>query len=167
MQISIYIDNEHVGSAIADATGAWSFAANRELSGGNHSMRADALDKQSGKVITRAEVSFNHEAPKPIIAEAKTSPLGQAPPDSDDMPSSTAQSGDETEANAADFAPQTKKRVKYPTAVVIKRGDTLWHIAERYYGSGAKYTQIYKNNRGQIRDPDLIYPNQRFKLPKK
>jgi len=41
----------------------------------------------------------------------------------------------------------------------------LWQIAQRYYGDGAKYTQIFRNNRKQIRDPNWIYPNQRFDLP--
>ncbi|MEJ2116575.1 MAG: LysM peptidoglycan-binding domain-containing protein [Alphaproteobacteria bacterium] len=167
IKVSVYIDNEHVGTASADATGRWSFAANRELSGGKHDMRADALEN-SGKVISRAEVSFNHEAPNPELAEEKVSPeIMQQTPASGEAPSSVAQSGEETEANGADLAQQTKKRVKYPTAVVIKSGDTLWQIAERYYGNGAKYTQIFRNNRGQIRDPDLIYPNQRFVLPKR
>ncbi len=29
-----------------------------------------------------------------------------------------------------------------------------------------RYTAIYRANRGQIRDPNLIYPGQLFKLPK-
>lgn len=46
----------------------------------------------------------------------------------------------------------------------VNRGDTLWRIAKRYYGAGASYTKIYRSNRDQIDDPDLIYPNQRFSL---
>lgn len=50
--------------------------------------------------------------------------------------------------------------------VVIRSGDTLWAIAERHYGKGHRYSKIFKGNRGKIRDPHWIYPDQRFKLPK-
>lgn len=49
--------------------------------------------------------------------------------------------------------------------VVIRRGNTLWHIARRTYGRGIDYTIIYAANTDQIRDPDLIYPGQVFTLP--
>ena len=49
--------------------------------------------------------------------------------------------------------------------VIIKPGNNLWRIAARVYGSGFRYTEIYKANLDQIRDPDLIYPGQVFKLP--
>lgn len=49
--------------------------------------------------------------------------------------------------------------------VVIRPGHTLWHIARRTYGGGIKYTLIYRANRDQISDPDLIFPGQVFVLP--
>jgi len=51
-------------------------------------------------------------------------------------------------------------------AVVVQPGNCLWRIAVRTYGDGYKYIQIYRANRSQIRDPDLIYPGQVFELPK-
>ncbi|WP_265515576.1 LysM peptidoglycan-binding domain-containing protein [Nitratireductor luteus] len=50
-------------------------------------------------------------------------------------------------------------------SVIIRRGDTLWHISRRVYGHGIRYTTIYLANRDQIRDPDLIWPGQVFALP--
>lgn len=50
-------------------------------------------------------------------------------------------------------------------SIVVRRGDTLWHIAERRYGSGTRYTAIYRDNRKQIRNPHWIYPGQEFSLP--
>jgi nucleoid-associated protein YgaU len=50
--------------------------------------------------------------------------------------------------------------------VIVRHGDTLWDIASRYYGRGFRFTRIYRSNRGQIRDPNLIYPRQRITLPK-
>jgi nucleoid-associated protein YgaU len=50
--------------------------------------------------------------------------------------------------------------------VVINRGDALWRIAYRSYGEGVRYVDIVRRNSGSIVDPDLIYPNQIFALPK-
>ena len=50
--------------------------------------------------------------------------------------------------------------------VVINRGDALWRIAYRSYGEGVRYVDIVRRNAGVIADPDLIYPNQIFALPK-
>jgi nucleoid-associated protein YgaU len=49
--------------------------------------------------------------------------------------------------------------------VIIRRGDTLWDIAKRVYGSGLKYRTIYRANRNVIRRPGRIYPGQVFELP--
>ncbi len=49
--------------------------------------------------------------------------------------------------------------------VVVQPGESLWRIARDAYGEGLRYTVIYEANRGQIRDPDLIYPGQVFALP--
>ncbi len=48
----------------------------------------------------------------------------------------------------------------------IVKGDTLWAIAEKHYGSGAKYHEIVKANQPMIKDADEIYPGQVLRLPK-
>ncbi len=49
----------------------------------------------------------------------------------------------------------------------VVRGDHLWGIAKKkeHYGNGFAWPIIYKANRDQIKDPDLIYPDQVFKVP--
>jgi len=49
----------------------------------------------------------------------------------------------------------------------VVRGDHLWGIAKKkeHYGNAFAWPIIYKTNRDQIKDPDLIYPNQVFKIP--
>lgn len=42
----------------------------------------------------------------------------------------------------------------------VRRGDTLWAIAERYYGDGNMYKKIAEDN--GIENPNLIYPGQRL-----
>jgi nucleoid-associated protein YgaU len=49
--------------------------------------------------------------------------------------------------------------------VKIQPGNNLWEVARRIYGSGILYTLIFRENKDQIRDPDLIYPEQVFTLP--
>lgn len=49
--------------------------------------------------------------------------------------------------------------------LTVQTGSNLWRMAENFYGSGVRYTTIYEANRDSIRDPDLIYPGQIFKIP--
>lgn len=55
-------------------------------------------------------------------------------------------------------APRTK-------TYTVKKGDTLWGIAKKYYGNGAKYPTIYNANKGKIKNPNLIYVGQVFTIP--
>ncbi len=47
----------------------------------------------------------------------------------------------------------------------VVRGDSLSKIAARFLGDPYRWPEIYALNRGQISDPNLIYPNQVFILP--
>ncbi|HIJ63915.1 MAG TPA: LysM peptidoglycan-binding domain-containing protein, partial [Rhodospirillaceae bacterium] len=49
--------------------------------------------------------------------------------------------------------------------LVVEKGNSLWKIARRAYGSGFEYLSIYRANKEQIRDPDRIYPGQVFAIP--
>lgn len=44
-------------------------------------------------------------------------------------------------------------------------GDTLWDLAEQYYGDGSQWEKIYNANTDQIDDPSTIYPGQRLLIP--
>ncbi|MDX5982267.1 LysM peptidoglycan-binding domain-containing protein [Exiguobacterium profundum] len=46
----------------------------------------------------------------------------------------------------------------------VKKGDTLWAIAKKYYGK-PDYARIYNANRNSIKNVNLIYPGQRFLIP--
>jgi nucleoid-associated protein YgaU len=49
--------------------------------------------------------------------------------------------------------------------IVVLPGNTLWRMAERFYGDGVRYTLIYEANADRIRNPDLIFPGQVFSIP--
>ncbi len=49
----------------------------------------------------------------------------------------------------------------------VKKGDTLWKIAEAHYGKGkgAKYTDIVAANSPPVKNPDLIMPGWVLRIP--
>jgi nucleoid-associated protein YgaU len=47
----------------------------------------------------------------------------------------------------------------------VVKGDTLWKIAEKTLGKGARYTEIFEANRPMLSDPDKIYPGQVLRIP--
>lgn len=47
----------------------------------------------------------------------------------------------------------------------VVRGDCLWLISRREFGRGSLWRLIFGLNSQLIRDPDLIYPDQEFRLP--
>ena len=52
------------------------------------------------------------------------------------------------------------------TTYTVKKGDCLWTIAKKFYGSGADYSKIYEANRDTIgKNPNVIYPGQTFTIP--
>lgn len=65
---------------------------------------------------------------------------------------------------AAAPAAEAEKQAQPDSAIsyIVKKGDTLWAIAEKHLGDGAKYPQIASEN--NIKNPNLIFPGQVFKI---
>ncbi len=61
----------------------------------------------------------------------------------------------------------TKEQIDIPEEVfyTIEEGDTLWAIAEKFYGDGSKYKYIVNANLEVIKNEDLIYPDQTIRIP--
>lgn len=54
-----------------------------------------------------------------------------------------------------------------PTTVTVKKGDSLWKIAQKHLNNGSRWREIYELNKSVIgKNPDLIKPGQVLKLPK-
>jgi nucleoid-associated protein YgaU len=90
-----------------------------------------------------------------------------------------AQEGKEKEAEYADrlallkegksiieakLAEAIKKNI--PDYYEVKKGDSLWKIAERFYNTGDKWVRIFEANMNKIKNPSMIYPYQRLTIPK-
>lgn len=61
-------------------------------------------------------------------------------------------------------APAPAPEVEYYTIV---SGDSLSKIAKNYYGNAMDYTKLFDANLEVIKDPDLIYPGQKIRIPPK
>ena len=60
-------------------------------------------------------------------------------------------------------SPAPEETTEFYTVV---RGDTLSKIAKSFYGNASKYPVIFEANREVIKDPNLIYPGQKLRIPK-
>jgi nucleoid-associated protein YgaU len=165
----IYLNNQPLADAVVGHDEKWSLTVEQGVSAGDYQVRADQVDA-GGKVAARAEVPFSAgqqvassdmtpttpEPPSRAAGPTLPQPMmaGFAPSASTGLAAVAAPSGDA--ANPV---------VKAVSTVKIRRGDSLWRISRATYGSGVRFSTIYEANLDQIRDPDLIYPDQIFVMP--
>lgn len=175
--VRLYLDNAVVGEAPVGETGAWS-AVLRTVAPGLYTLRADQIDA-AGKVGARFETPFQRETLEALAAVMKPRAASGTP-----VPRSAAEPAPEAvveappvapaapvaEAPAAEVpaeAPAAGVPVEpaQPVTVTVQPGFTLWRIARETFGDGVMYVKVFDANKGQIRDPDLIYPGQVFVIP--
>jgi nucleoid-associated protein YgaU len=74
-------------------------------------------------------------------------------------------------AGGSSTAPRADAPATTPTTSDVERsytvvaGDTLSKIAKREYGDASQWKRIYEANKDTIKNPDLIYPGQTFRIP--
>ena len=61
-------------------------------------------------------------------------------------------------------APNVETPAK-PMTYTVKKGDCLWKIAGKVYNNPFKWGRIYRANKGKIKNPNRIYPNQVLTIP--
>jgi len=67
------------------------------------------------------------------------------------------------EVKAEEFiAPKQTEEVQF---YEVKKGDSLWKIAQHFYKNGNDYPKIFEANKEVIKDPDLIFPGQKIRIP--
>lgn len=54
-----------------------------------------------------------------------------------------------------------------PKTYTIKKGDSLWAIARKFAGNGAKWPELWNENKSRLRsgNPNLIYPGETIVIP--
>jgi len=148
--VRLYLNDTFVASVTAGADGHFAVTINEGVAPGNYHVRLDEVEPKSGAVRARAEVPFNapQTSKAPDIAAARQPQLAAA--GATVLPDGSS--------------PSTVVVPKVATTTV-SRGDSLWRLSRNTYGVGTRYSFIYKANREQIRNPNLIHPGQIFVLP--
>jgi len=68
---------------------------------------------------------------------------------------------------AADLTAPEEEQISETQYYEIQKGDSLWKIAQKFYADGNKYPDIFEANKEVIKDPDLIFPGQKIRIPGK
>lgn len=154
--VKVVSDGTEVAEAKADSQGEWTVVLDKPLPAGQHSLTLQATPPEGGRAVASRQtvpVAVT-QAPRPSLQVA--TPRGTRPPAAQQT-ASVEQSGDA----GASLLPEQRK----PGTYTIQRGDTLWAIAERYLGAGMRYMTIFQTNRGAIKNPNLIHPEQQVQVP--
>ncbi|WP_310768445.1 LysM peptidoglycan-binding domain-containing protein [Mycobacterium sp. Z3061] len=102
--------------------------------------------------------------PEPVAEAQKSgSGSGQSGWWGSDEPSEQAAAAEPAEEAVAEAAPAEPEPEPAARTYTVESGDTLWAIAERFYGDGSKY-QVIADASG-IPNPDLIHPGQVLTIP--
>ena len=158
--LRLYLNDSFVTSVTAGADGRFAVTITEGVAPGSYRVRLDEA-LSSGTVRARAEVPFTvPETTASVSAQATTSK----------RPDSAAPQQPQLAAAGATVLPDNgspSSTVVVPkiTTTTVSRGDSLWRLSQVSYGAGTRYAVIYKANRGQIRNPNLIYPGQVFVVP--
>jgi nucleoid-associated protein YgaU len=165
-RIFLYIDETPLGEVSVGSDGTWAFEADKKLGTGEHKFRADGIEERTRVVVSSASIGIGRMEPPKAQEEQVATP---APEPSAPAPeAATPPSEPERETAAAEEtkpAAVTEKGADLPREYTVRRGDTLWDIAEAYYGGGWRYRAIVRDNRRKIRNPHWIYPEQKFHMP--
>jgi nucleoid-associated protein YgaU len=70
-------------------------------------------------------------------------------------------------APLSDERPPSALAAPDTATAVVSGGDSLWRISRLNYGKGERYPVIYDANRGQIQNPNRIFPGQLIVIPDK
>lgn len=61
--------------------------------------------------------------------------------------------------------PMPRYEGSLPTTHVVQRGDTLWRLAQFYYGEGSQWRRIKKANPGEVTGEDAVTAGTKLTIP--
>jgi LysM repeat protein len=120
---------------------------------------ARAEDAPAVEVVPEAPAA---DAAQPAEQPAAAAPAEQPAPEQPavEAPAPAAPAAAAAPAPAAEASASTEDGTH-----AVQKGDTLWDLAEHYYKDPYKWQRIWEANREEIRNPNLIYPDQKFHIP--
>jgi len=163
--VRLYLNDSFVASVTAGTDGRFAVTINEGVAPGSYRVRLDEVESNSGAVRARAEVPFNIPDTMATGAVPSQATASKRP----DIAAAAKQP--QLAAGVAtvlpDGGPPSTMVVPKIVTTTVSRGDSLWRLSHNTYGAGTRYAVIYKANREQIRNPNLIYPGQVFVVPAK
>jgi hypothetical protein len=156
--VRLYLNDTFVASVTAGEDGRFAVTINQGIAPGSYRVRLDEVEPNSGVVRARAEVPF--KVPDRMVAASMP-----AQATASKRPDSAAAQPQLAAAVANEGRSPSTVVVPKITTTTVSRGDSLWRLSRQTYGVGTRYAVIYKANREQIRNPNLIRPGQIFVLP--
>ena len=72
---------------------------------------------------------------------------------------------EQTESRNQNEPRTTSQELQIPRFHIVRRGETLSEISDRYYGSANKWQKIYDANRKTIKDANKLRPGTRLIIP--
>jgi hypothetical protein len=161
--VRLYLNDSFIAPVTAGTDGRFAVTINEGVAPGSYRVRLDEVESNSGAVRARAEVPFN----VPDAVATGSAPAQATAPKRPDV--AAAQQQPQLAAAGTtvvpDGSPSSAVVVPKIATTTVSRGDSLWRISRLTYGEGTRYAVIYKANREQIRNPNLIHPGQIFVLP--
>ncbi len=106
--VRIYVDNQHVGDALADSSGQWLFRGNEKISSGLHLLRIDRV-QSNGKVVQRRELPFERADPAKVAELQAAQSAGTASATQTPTTGQTSSQSSKTEP-AAETEPATQSQ---------------------------------------------------------
>ncbi len=104
----------------------------------------------------------NMTAPPPAVEPAPAA----------EHPITTVQPSDEAPQHKASKSTKAKPKEKYASAkksdgktYVVKKGDTLQEISQKFYGTTKRWKKIANANKDVIKDPNKLVVGTKIKIP--
>ena len=112
----------------------------------------DQKTEQQEQALRVPPPAYDTAAPEPMPSETSAEPAPEPEP-----------TGNATSASAQPEPESMPQPPSQPDTYTIRKGDTLWSIAERVYGDGQRWVDIVRANPGI--DPKKLRVDQTITLP--
>lgn len=149
--IQLVVNNRILSTVEADRTGLFVLTLPSFKTGG-HELELRTLDRD-GNISASAKALVILVKDNPSQNQASSLKAG-------------AGTGPETQSHITDRSEQPDiTRLPSSGTITVFEGENLWSIAQRVYGTGKHYKALFSANKGNIRNPNKIFPGQILIIP--